>query len=76
MKYGLTGAFIKFAFAKTAFSYIEKTVPEMDMASYKKRVLKESTAVAASKFWFLETRAPLPEELLDFFEALDLDGAG
>ena len=42
----------------------------------KKRVLKESTAVAASKFWFLETRAPLFEELLDFFEALDLDEAG
>ena len=45
MKYGLAGAFIKFAFAKTAFSYIEKTVPEMDMASYKKRVLKEYRAI-------------------------------
>ena len=45
MKYGVVGVFIKFAFAKTAFSYIEKTVPEMDMASYKKRVLKEYRAV-------------------------------
>ena len=45
MKYGLTGSFIKFAFAKTAFAYVEKTVPEMDMASYKKRVLKEYRAI-------------------------------
>ena len=45
MKYGLTGVFIKFAFAKTAFAYIEQAVPDMDMASYKKRVLKEYRAV-------------------------------
>ena len=45
MKYGVVGVFIKFAFAKTAFSYIEKTVPEMDMASYKKHVLKEYRAI-------------------------------
>ena len=35
MKYGLIGAFIKFAFAKTSFSYIEKAIPEMDMVDYK-----------------------------------------
>jgi hypothetical protein len=45
MKYGLAGVFIKFAFAKTAFEYIEKTLPGMDMASYKKRVLREYRAI-------------------------------
>ncbi len=39
MKYGVLGGFIKFAFAKTAFDYIAKEIPEMDMRSYKKRVL-------------------------------------
>ena len=32
------GAFIKIAFSKTVFDYIEKEIPEIDMASYKKRV--------------------------------------
>ena len=41
MKYGIIGGFIKFAFAKTSFDYIEKEIPEIDIISYKKRVLKE-----------------------------------
>ena len=45
MKYGIMGGFIKFAFAKTAFDYIEKEIPEINMASYKKRVLKEYRAI-------------------------------
>ncbi len=45
MKYGLTGSFVKLAFAKTAFEYIEKEIPEIDMASYKKRVLREYRAI-------------------------------
>ena len=45
MKYGIMGGFIKLAFAKTAYDYIEKEIPEMDMASYRKRVLKEYRAI-------------------------------
>ena len=45
MRYGIIGGFIKIAFAKTAFDYMEKAFPEMDMASYKKRVLKEYRAI-------------------------------
>ena len=45
MKYGIIGGFIKIAFAKTAFDYMEKAFPEMDMASYKNRVLKEYRAI-------------------------------
>lgn len=40
MKYGMIGGFIKFAFAKTAFDYIEKEIPGIDMATYKPRALK------------------------------------
>ena len=40
MKYGIMGGFIRLAFAKTAFDYIEKEIPEMDMAYYRKSVLK------------------------------------
>ncbi len=40
MKYGVMGGFIKFAFAKTAFDYIEKEIPELDMPAYKQRALK------------------------------------
>ena len=40
MKYGVMGGFIKFAFAKTAFDYIEKEIPELDMPPYKQRALK------------------------------------
>ena len=47
MKYGIMGGFIRFAFAKTAFGYIEKELPEIDMRSYKKRVLKEYKAIVA-----------------------------
>ena len=45
MKYGILGGFIKLAFAKTAFAYMENAIPELDMASYKKRVLKEYRAI-------------------------------
>lgn len=45
MKYGLIGGFVKFAFAKTAFDYIEKELPVLDMPSYKSRVLKECKAI-------------------------------
>ncbi len=45
MRYGIIGAFIKFAFAKTAFDYVEKEIPDIDMASYKKRVQREYKAI-------------------------------
>ena len=45
MKYGILGGFIKLAFAKTAFSYLETAIPELDMAAYRKRVLKEYRAI-------------------------------
>ncbi len=45
MKYGITGGFVKFAFAKTAFEYIEAALPETDMKSYKKRALHEYKAI-------------------------------
>ena len=45
MKYGILGSFVKFAFAKSAFGYMEKELPEIDMASYKKRTLKEYKAI-------------------------------
>ena len=34
MRYGMIGGFIKFAFAKTAFDYIEKEIPEIEMATF------------------------------------------
>ena len=45
MKYGLIGGFIRLAFAKTAFAYLEKAIPELDMDDYRKRVLKEYRAI-------------------------------
>ena len=45
MKYGILGGFIKLAFANTAFAYMEKAFPEMDMGDYRKRVLKEYQAI-------------------------------
>ena len=39
MKYGILGGFIKLAFSKTAFAYLEEAIPELDMVSYKKREL-------------------------------------
>ena len=45
MKYGITGSFIKLAFAKTAFAYLEEAIPGLDMVSYKKRVLREYRAI-------------------------------
>ena len=47
MKYGIIGAFIKSAFAKTAFGYIEKEIPGIDLPLYKKRVLSEYKAIVA-----------------------------
>ncbi len=47
MKYGIIGAFIKSAFAKMAFGYIEKEIPEIDLPLYKKRVLSEYKAIVA-----------------------------
>ena len=47
MKYGFLGGFIKFAFAKTAFEYMEKAIPDMDAAAYKRRVLREYRAIVA-----------------------------
>ncbi len=47
MKYGIMGGFIRFAFARTAFEYIEQELPEIDLPSYKKRVLKEYKAIIA-----------------------------
>ena len=41
MKYGIIGWFIKIAFAKKAFDYIEKEIPDINMADYKKRALRE-----------------------------------
>ena len=45
MKYGLIGGFIRLAFAKTAFAYLEEAIPGLDMVSYKKRVLREYLAI-------------------------------
>lgn len=45
MKYGMIGRFIKFAFAKTTFDYIEKEIPEIDMKSYRQRVRKKYRAI-------------------------------
>ena len=47
MKYGFMGAFVKLAFAKTAFSYLEQQLPNLDMASYRRRVLAEYKAIVA-----------------------------
>ena len=47
MKYGIIGAFIKLAFAKTAFGYIEKEISGIDLPSYKKKVLSEYKAIVA-----------------------------
>ena len=45
MKYGILGGFIKLAFAKTAFAYMEEAIPGLDMVSYKKRVLRKYRAI-------------------------------
>ena len=45
MKYGVMGRFIRFAFAKTAFDYIAKEMPQIDMRFYRKRVLAEYRAI-------------------------------
>ena len=45
MKYGILGGFIKLAFAKTSFDYLGQAMPDLDMASYKKRVQKTYRAI-------------------------------
>ena len=61
MKYGLLGRFVKFAFAKTAFDYIGKEIPEIYGEDYKKRVLKryreitERTPASARELNFVES---------------------
>ena len=47
MKYGFMGSFVRLAFAKTAFSYLEQQLPSLDMASYRRRVLAEYKAIVA-----------------------------
>ena len=47
MKYGLMGPFVKLAFAKTAFGYLGEQLPDLDMASYKRRALLEYKAIVA-----------------------------
>lgn len=45
MKYGIMGGFIRLAFAGTAFDYIKKTLPDIEPASYRKRVIREYKAI-------------------------------
>lgn len=45
MTYGWIGSFVRLAFARTAFDYMEKEAPDIDIASYKKRVLREYRAI-------------------------------
>ena len=47
MKYGVMGSFVKLAFAKTTFGYLEERLPELDMASYRRRALSEYKAIVA-----------------------------
>ena len=47
MKYGFMGTFIRFAFSKTAFQFMERNIPELDMADYKKRVNSEYRDIVA-----------------------------
>ena len=47
MKYGITGSFVRLAFAKTAFGYIGSQYPDLDLADYKRRVLGEYKAIVA-----------------------------
>lgn len=47
MKYGVMGSFVKLAFANTVFGYLEKRLPDLDMASYKRRALSEYKAIVA-----------------------------
>lgn len=49
MRYGMIGVFIKFAFAKTAFDYIEKEIPGIKMATYKPRALREYKALSSAR---------------------------
>ena len=47
MKYGVMGSFVKLAFTKTTFGYLEERLPELDMASYRRRALSEYRAIVA-----------------------------
>lgn len=41
MKYGITAIFIKVAFSKTAFHYIEKQAPDLDIKEFRRKVFSE-----------------------------------
>lgn len=45
MKYGFIGAFVKMAFANTAFNFMEREVPELNTVDYKKRVIEQYKAI-------------------------------
>jgi len=47
MRYGVVGRFIELTFAKTAFDYMKKAVPELDVAGYKRRVIREYRAIVS-----------------------------
>ena len=47
MKYGIIGSFVRLAFAKTAFDYIERQFPDLDLSNYRRRVLAEYKAIVA-----------------------------
>ena len=45
MKYGVIARFVESAFSNTAYGYIRKTVPDIDIAEYKKGVRKEYRSI-------------------------------
>lgn len=45
MKYGIVGTFVKTAFANTAFNFMKREVPELNIHEYKKKVIKEYKAI-------------------------------
>ncbi len=45
MKYGFVAKFIKVSFSKTAFNYLEREVPNLDIPSFRKKVFEEYRAM-------------------------------
>lgn len=45
MRYGVAARFIKLSFSKTAFDYIARELPSLDIRDYRRRVLKEYRAM-------------------------------
>lgn len=45
MKYGLVAKFIKMSFAKTAFDYMAREVPSLDIPTFRKKVFREYRAM-------------------------------